>query len=346
MIERNWQSLIKPKKLEIQDNNKSNSNSNSNSAVLIIEPLEKGFGITLGNSLRRILLSSLHGAAVTSLTIKGMLHEFSTIPGVKEDVLDIILNIKQLNLKLINKESSTLTLKVKGPKVITAADLISDGDVEVLNKDLVICNLSSDNTVEMELTVKLGRGYLSIDSSSSTEKPIGHILVDAVFSPVKKVSYKVDNARIGQVTDYDRLSLEVITNGSISPEDAVAYAAKIMQDQLSCLINFESVEKEGIKEEKTESELPFNVNLLRKIDELEFSVRSANCLKNDNIVYVGDLVKKTEMDMLRTPNFGKKSLNEIKELLEKMGLRLGMNVPDWPPANIEKLVKLYLNEMV
>lgn len=340
MIERNWQSLIKPKKLEIQDNNEINK------AVLVIEPLEKGFGITLGNSLRRILLSSLHGAAVTSLSIKGMLHEFSTIPGVKEDVLDIILNIKQLNLKLLNKESSTLTLKVKGPKVVTASDLTSDGDIEVLNKDLVICNLSSDNTIEMEFTVKLDRGYLSIDSVSNSEKPIGKILIDAVFSPVKKVSYKVDNARIGQVTDYDRLSLEVITNGSISPEDAVAYAAKIMQDQLSCLINFESVEKEAPKEDKPESELPFNKNLLRKIDELEFSVRSANCLKNDNIVYVGDLVKKTEMDMLRTPNFGKKSLNEIKELLDKMGLRLGMNVPEWPPANIEKLVKRYLNEMV
>lgn len=340
MIEQNWQSLIKPKKQEIQDV------EGYHKAVIVVEPLEKGFGITLGNSLRRILLSSLQGVAVTSISIKGNLHEFSTIPGVKEDVLDIILNLKKLNLKLINKNQVTLLLKVSGPKVVTAADIIVNDEATILNPELIICNISADHTLEMEITATLGRGYLSVDYGANSEKTIGKILVDAAFSPVKKVSYKVEDSRVGQVTDYDKLYLEVVTNGSLTPEDAVAYAARILQDQLNAFINFETSKEVVTQEEQPTEELPFNKNLLKKIDELEFSVRSANCLKNDNIIYVGDLVQKTEGDMLRTPNFGRKSLNEIKEILEKMSLRLGMEIPDWPPANIELLAKKYLNKII
>ncbi|MGV3279160.1 DNA-directed RNA polymerase subunit alpha [Rickettsiales bacterium LUAb2] len=331
MLDKNWKSLIKPKKVEIVT-------KDENVASLVVEPLEKGFGITLGNTLRRILLSSLQGAAVTSITIKEVLHEFSTIPGVSEDVINVILNIKQLALKNLTAESSKINIQVVGPKVVTAADIITDGSVEVLNKDLVICNLSAGHTLTMDMTVDVDKGYLSIDEKNNSEKPIGKILIDAVFSPIKRVAYRVENARVGQVTDYDKLTLDVVTNGSISPEDAVALAAKIMQSQLACFINFEEVIEEKVQE-KTEDEFPFNKNLLRKVDELEFSVRSANCLKNDNILYIGDLVQKSEMEMLRTPNFGRKSLNEIKEVLDKMGLHLGMNIPGWPPKNIEKLAK-------
>lgn len=333
MKEKNWKSLIKPNKVEIIQNE-----DDDNTATLVVEPLEKGFGITLGNSLRRVLLSSLQGAAVTSISIKEVLHEFSTVPGVTEDVINIILNIKQLHLRSLTGEPSKMSINVKGPKVVTAADIVTDSSVEILNKDLVICTLSSGNTFNMEMTVEVGKGYISADDANNSDKPIGKIMIDAVFSPIKRVTYKVENARVGQVTDYDKLILEVETNGSISAEDAVALSAKIMQSQLACFVNFEDIEEEKqVKPEK--EELPFNPNLLRKVDELEFSVRSANCLKNDNINYVGDLVQKTEIDMLRTPNFGRKSLNEIKSLLDKMGLHLGMTVPGWPPKNIEKLAK-------
>lgn len=332
MKEKNWESLIKPKKIDIIPN------EDDNGATLVVEPLEKGFGITLGNSLRRVLLSSLQGAAVTSISINEVLHEFSTVPGVKEDVINIILNVKQLSLKKLTEEVSKVSINVKGPKVVTAADIVTDGSVEILNKDLVICNVASDYSFNMEMTVEIGKGYVSADDKNNIEKPIGKIMIDAIFSPIKRVTYKVENARVGQVTDYDKLILEVYTNGSILAEDAVALAAKILQNQLSCFINFDDIVTEKPKP-NTEEELPFHPNLLRKVDELEFSVRSANCLKNDNINYVGDLVQKSEIDMLRTPNFGRKSLNEIKDLLDKMGLHLGMTVPGWPPKNIEKLVK-------
>lgn len=341
MIEKNWQSLIKPKKIEVEHN------AEHNSASIVIEPLEKGFGITMGNSLRRILLSSIQGAAITSVSIKGVVHEFSTIPGVKEDVVDIILNLKNLDLKLLSKPSATLTLKVKGAKEVRAADIETNSDVEVLNPELVICNILPEAELEMTLTVELGKGYSCVDTNTNIEKPIGKILVDAMFSPIKRVAYKVETARVGEVTDYDKLILDVTTNGSLTPEEAVGYAAKIMQDQLSCLINFDTeVKEEEAEQLSAESDLPFNKNLLRKIDELEFSVRSANCLTNANIVYVGDLVRRTEVEMLKTANFGRKSLNEIKEVLAKMGLSLNMSVPEWPPKNIDKLAKRYLNEIL
>ncbi|MFL1780820.1 DNA-directed RNA polymerase subunit alpha [Candidatus Hepatincolaceae symbiont of Richtersius coronifer] len=338
MIEQNWQGLIKPKKVELLiEKNKSKNTK----AKLVVEPLERGFGVTLGNALRRVLLSSLQGAGVTSIKIKGVLQEFSSIAGISEDVADIILNIKDLKIKSSTSNPTTLQIKVKGPKVITAADIIENHNVEILNKDLVICTLAKDVDFDMLLNVEVGKGYSSVESRIVNDKEIGVILIDTLFSPVERVKYEVENARVGQMTDYDKLYLEVTTNGSITPEDAVGFAAKILQEQLNCFVNFSApvTETKVIKEEV--DKLPFDKNLLKKVDELEFSVRSANCLKNDNIIYIGSLVQKTEGDMLRTPNFGRKSLNEIRDILSKMGLYLGMQVEGWPPANIEELAKKY-----
>ena len=332
VIQRNWKELIKPNKLVVEP-----GVDPGRVATVVAEPLERGFGLTLGNGLRRVLLSSLQGAAVTSIQIEGVLHEFTTIPGVREDVTDIVLNIKSLAIRMHGEETRRMTLQAKGPGAVTAGQIETGHDVEVLNSGTVICTLDKGASLSMELTVESGKGYVAAVMDRDEEAPIGVIPVDAVYSPVKKVAYKVENSRSGQYMDYDKLTLELETNGTISPDDAVAYAARILQDQLQLFINFEEPMVEEIKVESDEPEL--NRHLLRKVDELELSVRSANCLKNDNIVYIGDLIQKTEAEMLRTPNFGRKSLNEIKEVLVQMGLHLGMEVPDWPPENIEDMAK-------
>ncbi len=332
VLQKNWQSLIKPEKLEVEPGAEP-----SRTATIVAEPLERGFGMTLGNAIRRILLSSLQGAAVTALQIDGVLHEFSSIPGVREDVTDIVLNIKQLALRMHGEGPKRMVLTATGPGEVRASQIQVGHDIEVMNPDLVICTLDDGVKLGMEFTVNLGKGYVPAVANRPEDAPIGLIPIDAIYSPVRRVSYKVEPTRVGQVTDYDKLLLTVETNGAVTPEDAVALAARILQDQLQLFINFD--EPRPVRPEEPQDDLPFNRNLLRKVDELELSVRSANCLKNDNIVYIGDLVQKTEQEMLRTPNFGRKSLNEIKEVLTSMGLSLGMNVPSWPPENIEDLAK-------
>ena len=332
MIQKNWQALIKPMKLDIVPGTDPRC-----VATIVAEPLERGFGLTLGNALRRVLLSSLQGAAVTAVQIDGVLHEFSTIPGVREDVTDIVLNIKSLALRMGGEDPKRMMLVADGPGEVTAGMIETGHDIDIINPQLVICTLDEGAKLSMELTVETGKGYVPVTSGRAEDAPIGLIPVDAVFSPVRKIAYRVENTRVGQVTDHDKLSLDVTTSGAVTPEDSVALAARILQDQLQLFINFD--EPQAALEEEKKDELPFNKNLLRKVDELELSVRSANCLKNDNIIYIGDLVQKSEADMLRTPNFGRKSLNEIKEVLTQMGLQLGMEIPNWPPENIEELAK-------
>lgn len=334
-IAKNWRDLMKPQKLDF----KGDKETLNKLATVVAEPLERGFGTTLGNALRRVLLSSLQGAAVVAVKIEGVLHEFSNVPGVREDVTEIILNIKTLALKSHTTEKRKLYLKAKGPSVVTASNIECPSDIEIINKDLVICTLDKDAELNIELHVETGSGYVPANQNRPDDAPIGLIPVDALFSPVRKVSFKIENSRVGQRTDFDKLSLTVETNGAINPEDSVALSAKILQDQLRLFINFEDVQ--AVTEEKKEDKLPFSPHLLRKVEELELSVRSSNCFKNDNIVYIGDLVQKTEAEMLKTPNFGRKSLNEIKEVLGKLNLRLGMEIPGWPPENIEELAKKY-----
>ncbi len=328
---KNWKSLIKPGKLDV------NLSDDKSYAKIIAEPLEKGYGLTLGNSLRRILLSSIRGTAVTAIQIDGVLHEFTSIKGVREDVTDIVLNVKSLALKSNSEGPKKLILDAKGPGIIKASNITPLNEIEILNPDLVICNLDENTNFHMEMTVGNGKGYVSADFNKPEEPPLGLIPIDSLFSPVKKVSYSVSTAREGKALDYDKLTMEVETNGSISAEDALAYSARIFQDQLSMFINFDEPQEVSIAETPKEPE--FNRNLLRKVDELELSVRSMNCLKNDNIIYIGDLVQKSEGEMLRTPNFGRKSLNEIKEILNGMSLYLGMEIPNWPPDNIAELSK-------
>jgi len=330
-IIQNWKSLIKPNKLNIK------SNDDKSSTVVIAEPLEKGYALTIGNSLRRILLSSIQGSAITSIQIDGVLHEFSSIQGVREDVTDIVLNVKALSIKVMSEGAKKLILDAKGPGEIKAKDIQPNADVKILNPDLVICHLNNNTKFHMELTANTGKGYRPADKNKDEDAPLGLISIDSLFSPVKKVSFSVENAREGKSLDYDRLIMNVETDGSISAEDAVAYAARIFQDQLSLFINFDDPKEIEVKPQVIEP--AFNKNLLRKVDELELSVRSMNCLKNDNIIYIGDLVQKTEPEMLRTPNFGRKSLNEIKEVLSSMSLYLGMEIPNWPPENISELSK-------
>jgi len=332
MIQKNWQELIKPNKLEFSSKGKTLT-------TLVAEPLERGFGLTLGNALRRVLLSSLRGAAVTAVQIDGVLHEFSSIPGVREDVTDIVLNIKEIAISMEGDGPKRMVVRKQGPGTVTAGDIQTVGDVEILNPEHVLCTLDEESEIRMEFTVDTGKGYVPADRNRAEDAPIGLIPVDSLYSPVRKVSYKVENTREGQVLDYDKLTLTLETDGSITGEDAVAFAARILQDQLGMFVNFDEPQKEEPSEQVTE--LAFNPALLKKVDELELSVRSANCLKNDNIVYIGDLIQKTEAEMLRTPNFGRKSLNEIKEVLASMGLHLGMEVPDWPPDNIDDLAKRY-----
>ncbi len=334
VIEKNWQELIKPGKVEVVEGHDSQRN-----ATLVVEPLERGFGITIGNSVRRVLLSSLQGAAVTAVHIDGVLHEFSSIPGVREDVTDIILNIKQLAIRMHVEGPRRLVLSAKGPGEVRASQIEQTADIEILNPDLPLLTLDEGAEVRIEFVVDMGKGYVPADRNRPEDAPIGLIPVDSLYSPVKRVSYKVENTREGQILDYDKLTLDIETNGAISPENCAALAARILQDQLQIFVNFEEPQAE--RQEEAGFELEFNPALLKKVDELELSVRSANCLKNDNIVYIGDLIQKTEAEMLRTPNFGRKSLNEIKEVLAQMGLHLGMEVPNWPPENIEDLAKRF-----
>ena len=339
---KNWQELKKPNTLEIKD-----SGDRQRKVTFVAEPLERGFGLTLGNALRRVLLSSLQGAAITSIKIENVLHEFSSLAGVREDVTDIVLNVKQIALRMEGEGPKRLQLSATGPGAVKAGDIAVTGDIEVMNKDLVICQLDEGATLNMELTADTGKGYSPAVQNRPADAPIGLIPIDSLYSPVRQVSYKVDKARVGQELDFDKLSLTVETDGTVSPDDAVAYAARILQDQLSLFVHFEDALPVGgspmigvaapAAEEGDTNQL--NRYLLKKVDELELSVRSANCLKNDNIIYIGDLVQKTEAEMLRTPNFGRKSLNEIKEVLSSMGLRLGMDIPGWPPENIEEMAK-------
>ena len=330
-IDKNWKSLIKPNKLEII------SNDDKSIAKVVAEPLEKGFGQTIGNSLRRILLSAIQGAAVTAIQIDGVLHEFSSIKGVREDVTDIVLNIKNLAIRSSSNNAKKIILDVKGPKEVKAKDITLVSEVEILNPEQVICNLDEKTNFHMELIVNTGKGYVSAIKNKSEDNPLGLISVDSLFSPVKKVSFTIENARAGSSLDYDKLVMNVETNGTVNAEDAVAYSARIFQDQLATFVNFDDPQ-EIVKETKA-VEPEFNKNLLKRVEELELSVRSMNCLKNDNIIYIGDLVQKTEPEMLRTPNFGRKSLNEIKEVLSTMSLYLGMEIPNWPPDNIAELSK-------
>ena len=332
MISKNWLELKKPNNLDISD-----GPDRLRKATFTVEPLERGFGMTLGNALRRVLLSSLNGAAVVSVKIDGVLHEFSSIAGVREDVTDIILNIKKLAIRMTEEEPRSLSLAATGPGEVTAAQISPVANIEILNPDLVICHLDKGATLNLQMTVSTGKGYVSGSDSRPVDAPIGLIPIDALYSPVRQVSYKVEPTRVGQALDYDKLIMTVETNETVSPEDAVAFAAQILKEQLQVFINFEEVQATPVREAAPEPSI--NRYLLKKVDELELSVRSANCLKNDNIVYIGDLVQKTESEMLRTPNFGRKSLNEIKEVLSSMGLRLGMDILDWPPENIEELAK-------
>ena len=341
---KNWQEMKKPSGLE-----KKAGGDARRRATFVAEPLERGFGLTLGNSLRRVLLSSLQGAAVTSIKIENVLHEFSSLAGVREDVTDIVLNVKQIALRMQGDGPKRLQLSATGPAEVTAGDIATTGDIEVMNPDLVICHLDEGATLNMELTADIGKGYVPSASNRPVDAPIGLIPVDALYSPVRQVAYKVENTRVGQELDYDKLTITVETDGTLSPDDALAYAARILQDQLQLFVHFDDsmvstsaptamsmVQPMGEPEGDSNQ---LNRYLLKKVDELELSVRSANCLKNDNIIYIGDLVQKTEAEMLRTPNFGRKSLNEIKEVLASMGLRLGMEIPGWPPENIEEMAK-------
>lgn len=322
-MQRNWRELIKPKRLEIETNERPDTYGK-----FVCEPLERGFGITLGNALRRVLLSSLQGSAITSVKIDGVLHEFSTIPGVLEDVTDVILNLKEVRFKMQTEGPVVLVLEKDGEGEVTSRDVHGTSLVDVLNPDQHVCTLAKDAKLRMELTVKQGKGYMPADRNADENQPIGTIPIDAIFSPIRKVSYAVTQARVGQITDYDKLTMEIWTDGSIRPEDALAYAAKILKDQLTIFINFE--EEAETLEEEIRVEPAFNENLFRSVDELELSVRSANCLKNADIRYIGELVQKSESEMLKTKNFGRKSLNEIKEILSEMGLSLGIRVENFP----------------
>ena len=322
----NWRDLTKPQRLEIEEKSLTPTY-----AKLECEPLERGFGTTIGNSLRRILLSSLRGAAITAVRFENTLHEFSTISGVTEDVTDIVLNLKEVRLRLHEgNEEARATIEVSGEKKITAADIQGGPELEVLNPEHHIATVGKDTELRLELTVRMGRGYVSADRNKEEGAAVGTIAVDSIFSPVRKVNVNVTNARVGQRTDYDRLVMEIWTDGSVRPEDALAYSARILQDQVGVFINFEEpAEAAPVAEDQQAVEL--NENLFRSVDELELSVRSANCLQNADLRYIGELVQKTEAEMLKTKNFGRKSLNEIKELLAEMGLSLGMRLENFPP---------------
>ncbi len=328
--QRNWRDLTKPKMIEIETDSFTDFYGE-----FVCQPLERGFGITLGNALRRILLSSLQGAAIVSVKFDGVPHEFTTIPGIKEDIADIILNLKEVNLKTVNdieeeEEEIKLVLDLKGEKEAKAGDMLTDGKVEIMNPDSHIATLNKDAVLHAEMIVKTGRGYVPAEKNVAGDQEIGVIIIDALFSPIRKVSYVVGNARVGQRTDYDKLTLEIWTNGTVNPQDALAFAAKILKEQATPFINFEEEPEEEVEKEEKEVEEKVNENLFKPVSELELSVRSSNCLKNANIKYIYELVQKTESEMLKTKNFGRKSLNEIKRILEEMDLQFGMELENFP----------------
>lgn len=335
---KNWRELIKPKRLQVEADTLTDTYGK-----FYAEPFERGFGTTLGNSLRRVLLSSLQGAAISSVRIKGVLHEFSTIPGVTEDVTDVILNLKGVLLKLHGGESRNIRIVKKGSGVITAADIVTDSQVEVLNPEHHIATCSKEADVEMDMVVKLGKGYVPAERNRDEKAPVGTIPIDSLFSPLRKVNFTVTNARVGQITDYDKLTLELWSDGSVRPDDAVAYAAKIIKEQLQIFINFDE-DQEPEASVETEENRRINENLYRTVDELELSVRSANCLKNANIRLIGDLVQRSEAEMLKTQNFGRKSLNEIKDILAEMGLGLGMAIENFPDPEYLKILQKQADE--
>ena len=324
MISRNWRDMIRPKGITMET-----ESSNEFYGKFVCEPLERGFGLTIGNSLRRVLLSSLQGAAITAVRIEGALHEFTTVTDVVEDVGDIVLNLKEVVFKASAPKTYTVRVDKEGPGPVYAKDIQLTDGLQVLNPDQLIAVLDKKGPLQMELTVNVGRGYVPAERNKTPTMPIGTIPIDALFSPIRKVNYTVTNARVGQITDYDKLTLEVWTNGSVTPSDAVAYAAKILKEQLSIWVNFEESEETSYQATASDDE-PLNENLFRSVEELELSVRSANCLQNANIQYIGELVQKTEADLLKTKNFGRKSLKEIKEILATMGLSLGMKIDNWP----------------
>lgn len=324
-MHRNWKDLIKPKGIEFEK-------LSDGYGKFVAKPLEKGYGVTLGNSLRRVLLSSINGAAVVAVRFDGVDHEFSTVPGIKEDVTDIILNIKQVNLRFLGERDTSVRIKVSGAKTVRASDIETSGDVEVLNPDQLICTTNEEANLDLEMIVRHGRGYVSADQNRDSELPAGFIAIDAIFAPIRRVAYSVSNARVGQDTDYDKLTLEVWTNGVVRPDDAIAYGAKILKDQLTTFINFDESEVEDDQQEEVSEQPKLNEHLFKTVDALELSVRAANCLENANIKFIGELVTKTESEMLKTKNFGRKSLNEIKDILVEMGLSLGMKIDGFDPS--------------
>jgi DNA-directed RNA polymerase subunit alpha len=329
-MHRNWQDLIRPKNLEADV-------LTDTYGKFVAKPLERGYGLTLGNSLRRVLLSSINGAAIVAVRIQGVDHEFSTVAGVKEDVTDIILNLKQVNLRYLGEADATLRLEASGEGIVRAGDIQTDGEVEILNPDQTIATLDVEGKLSMEMIVRHGRGYVSADLNRSEDLPLGMIAIDSIFAPVRRVAYNVSNARVGQMTDYDKLTLEVWTNGAVRPDDAVAYAAKILKEQLTIFVNFDETEEEEVRAHEDGGAKPaLNENLFKTVDSLELSVRAANCLENANIKYIGELVTKTEAEMLKTKNFGRKSLNEIKDILSEMGLSLGMKIDGFDPSSLRK----------
>jgi DNA-directed RNA polymerase subunit alpha len=330
-MHRNWRELIRPKKLEVDPDDHSRFYGK-----FVCEPLERGFGVTIGNSLRRVLISSLQGAAIVSIKVEGVLHEFSTISGVVEDVTDIILNLKEVRCKLKGEEPRTIKINKSGEGVVTARDILTDPHVEILNPEQHIATLSIDGQFKAEMQVRTGKGYVPSERNKTEDAPVGTIFLDAAFSPIGKVNYVVSNARVGQITDYDKLTMEIWTDGSITPEDSIAVAAKILKEQLSIFINFEEEKEEQGGEEEKPVEEQINSNLYKSVEELELSVRSANCLKNAHIRFIWELVQKTESEMLKTKNFGRKSLNEIKAILEEMGLNLGIKIDGFVPPSVEE----------
>lgn len=331
---KNWRDLIKPKQLQVEKDTLSTTYGK-----FYAEPFERGFGTTLGNSLRRVLLSSLQGAAITSVRIKGVQHEFSSVLGVTEDVTDIILNLKGVRLRLHGSDQATVRIIHKGDGIVKAGDMIVPHNVEIMNPDHHIATCGKDAVFEAEMTVRMGKGYVSADRNRDEKAPVGTIPIDAIFSPVTKVNFVVSNARVGQMTDYDKLTLEVWTDGSVKPDDAIAFAAKIVKEQLTIFINFDEESEPQQLDESAEDDSKVNENLYRTVEELELSVRSANCLKNAGIKLIGELVSKTEAEMLKTQNFGRKSLNEIKDILTEMGLTFGMRLENFPDPEVVKRLR-------
>ncbi len=336
ILKESWQSLINPANIDIKEGYNDLTKS-----VITMEPFARGYGHTLGNALRRVMLSSITGFAVTSIRIEGILHEYSSVDGVKEDVLDIIMNLKSLAIRKEDSSPCTVKLSSNKPGPVYAGSLDLPSGVEVINKDLLICTINKDASIDMQIGIESGRGYSPAEKlKKNADNVVGLIAIDAIFSPVKSVSYKVENARVGQVTDFDKLTFDIETNGSITPKDAIGVAAKIIQEQLKVFINFDVSQYEVQSNVEVDDEPDFNRNLIKTIDELELSVRSYNCLKNENIIYVGDLVSRTEAEMLKTANFGRKSLNELRENLSAMNLSFGMKLSVWPPKNIDELLKV------